>query len=342
MEQIPLLNEVLPTSWGETETIPENIVLTTTTPITTTRTMLIASVSISSTPQVSSTGLEEGTCTFGPICLPEEDPQIPCPVCDVIDCMIHNPRHRYCMNCGQRLLGPHACPNEIEHPEPPMVQHPTPQVTTGPIEQEQRRAHLPEDPQLLLFEDTDGESIREMVLCGAHMLNMDLVTRPVPPIQPPTLSPRSSQIELPMYVEAITSDQGITTCARIAPGTQNVLHHVDYSSDPEEARIHFELASPTRRVRSRERYERHLRRSRRRDSPNNGGISHFHYYQGDINVEQPPLMTKTTQMPRSHVETRQTPRGGDGSSPGDEDDSSPRRGNSGRDQPPDHQRSKTP
>ena len=147
---------------------------------------------------------------------------------------------------------------------------------------------------------------------------------------------RSSRIDLPTYAEAITSDQGITTRARIAPGTQNVLHHFDYSSDPEEARIHFELASPMRTVRSRERYERHLRRSRRRDSPDNGGISHFHYYQGDINVEQPPWMAETTQIPRSHVRTRQTPGGGDESSPRDEGDSSPRRENSGRDQPLDH------
>ena len=114
------------------------------------------------------------------------------------------------MNCGQRLLGPQQHPNEIEHPEPPMVQHPTPQGATGPMEPEQRRAHLPEDPQLLLPEDTDEESFREMVLCSACMLNMDLVTRPVPPIQPPTISPRSSLVELPMYAEAITSDQDIT------------------------------------------------------------------------------------------------------------------------------------
>ena len=97
-----------------------------------------------------------------------------------------------------------------------------------------------------------------------------------------------------------------------------------------------------KRVRSRERYEGYLRRSRRRDSPDNGGIAHFYYYQGDINVEQPPWITKTTQMYRSYVRTRQTPGGSDGSSPGDEGDSSPRRRNSGRDQPSDHQRSKTP
>ena len=91
-----------------------------------------------------------------------------------------------------------------------------------------------------------------------------------------------------------------------------------------------------RRVRSRERYERHLRRSRKRDSPNNGCIFHFHNYQGDVNVEQPPWMAETMRIPRSHVRTRQTPGGSNGSSPGDEGDSSPRRGNSGRDQPSGH------
>ena len=87
---------------------------------------------------------------------------------------------------------------------------------------------------------------------------MDSATRPVPPIQPPILSLESSQMDLPMYAEAITLDQGIFTRARIAPETQNVLHHIDYSSDPEEARIHFELASPIKRVRSREREMRDI------------------------------------------------------------------------------------
>ena len=94
-----------------------------------------------------------------------------------------------------------------------------------------------------------------------------------------------------MYAEVITLDQGIITRTRIAPETQNVLHHIDYSSDPKEARIHFELASPIRRVRSRERY---LRRSRRMDSQDSGGIAHFHYYHRYINVDQPPWITTTT------------------------------------------------
>ena len=130
------------------------------------------------------------------------------------------------------------------------------------------------------------------------MLNMDLISRPVPPIPAPAVPHRSSFAELPMYDEAITSDQGITAWARIAPRTHSVLHNIDYSCDPEEARIHFELMSPTRRMRSRERYERSPRRSRRRDSLDNGGISHYHYYQGDIKVEQLPWIAGTTRMPR--------------------------------------------
>ena len=215
VEQAPLLNGGPPTLWSECGTIPEITTTVTTTPVTTTRIMPIESVSISSTLQVSSTGMEERIPTTRPICLPEEDPQIPCPVCDVIDCMIHNPRHQYCINCGQRLLGPHTCPNEREHPEPPIVQYPIPigvTRTTGPesrIEISERRACLPGNP-FLLSEDTDVESLREMVLSSTHMLNMDLVTRPIPPIPPPTAPPRPTLAKLPTYDEAITSDQGIT------------------------------------------------------------------------------------------------------------------------------------
>ena len=103
VECVPLLNGGPPTSQNEPEAIPRSAV---TVPITTTGTTTIESASIPSTPQVY--------------------PQIHCPGCDVVDCMIHNPKHRYCMNCGQRLLGPHACPNERECPEPPIVQHPIP------------------------------------------------------------------------------------------------------------------------------------------------------------------------------------------------------------------------
>ena len=275
--------------------------------------------------------------------LPEEEPQIPCPVCEVIDCMIHNPRYRYYMNCGQRLLGPHTCPNERECPEPLLVQYPIPIGVTRSAELEQRvesserRAHFAEDP-LLLPKDTDIESLREMGLSSARMLNMDLVTRPIPP---PTVPSRPSFAELPTYDEAITSDQGIATHTRIAPGAQNVLHHIDYSSDPEEARIHFELMSPTRRVRSQDRLERSPRRQRR-DSPENSGVSHYHYYQGDINVGQPPWMAGTLRAPRGYARIRQAPGGGDESSPGDEGDTLPGEGDPGRGQPPVRRSSEAP
>ena len=91
------------------------------TPITTTETVtstmaptepiFTEAVSISSTPPVSSTGMDEWIPLNEPICLTAEDPQKRCTVCNTIDCMVHNPRHRYCMDCGQRLLGPHACSN---------------------------------------------------------------------------------------------------------------------------------------------------------------------------------------------------------------------------------------
>ena len=181
------------------------------------------------------------------------------------------------------------------------------QKTTRPerrIESSERRAHFPGD-LLLLPENTDVESFREMVLNSACMLNMDLVTRPIPPTPPPTAPPRLTLAELLTFEEAITSDQGIIVRTRIAPGAQNVICHIDYSSDPEEESIHFELTSPTRRVRSRERPERSPRQQRRRESPENSGVSHYHYYQGDINVEQPPWMAGTTGVPIGHLRIRQ-------------------------------------
>ena len=45
-------------------------------------------------------------------------------------------------------------------------------------------------------------------------------------------------------------------------------------------------------------------------------------------------MAGTTRTPRSHARIRQTPGGGDGSSPGDEGDSLPGEGSPGRGQPP--------
>ena len=116
-EQIPLLNGGPPTSREEHRTTTMNTAATITF-VTTTATVPRESVSSPSTPQVSSTGIEEGVSLHGTICLPEEDPHLTCSICNIVDCMIHNPRHRYCIDCGQRLMGPHVCPNETEHSDP--------------------------------------------------------------------------------------------------------------------------------------------------------------------------------------------------------------------------------
>ena len=45
----------------------------------------------------------------------------------------------------------------------------------------------------------------------------------------------------------------LPTGTRIVPNIRNLLHHIDYSSDPEEARIHFKILSPARPLRSQSR-----------------------------------------------------------------------------------------
>ena len=104
VEHVPFLNGGPPTSREEHGTTIISTAATTTF-ATTTATIPRESVSLSSTPQVSSTGIEEGVPLHRPICLTEEDPQITCSICNIVDCMIHNPRHHYCMDCGQRLMG---------------------------------------------------------------------------------------------------------------------------------------------------------------------------------------------------------------------------------------------
>ena len=111
-----------------------------------------------------------------------------------------------------------------------------------------------------------------MVANRVHMLTMNSVNRPIPPSLAPS---QAYYADLPTYDEAITSDHGMTTRTRVAPGMQNVLHHIDYSSDPEEARIHFELTSPSRHIRGQDRHAG-PRRMRRRNSPENHGVSHYH------------------------------------------------------------------
>ena len=210
VEHLPLLNGGPPTSREEhMTTIISTVAITIF--ATTTATIPRESVSLSSTPQVSSTGMEEGVPLNRPICLTEEDPQITCSICNIVDCMIHDPRHCYCMDCGQRLMGPHVCPNETEHSDPTRTQIFTMTSRTQPTEMENRRTHISGVSLPLL----NVETVREMVLNPGHVLNMSSTTRPILPLSVPF---ETSYPDLPTYDEAITLDQGITARTRIAPG----------------------------------------------------------------------------------------------------------------------------
>ena len=279
-ECVPILNGGPPTSREEHRTTTINTAATSTF-VTTTTTVPRESMSLPSTPQVSSTGIEEGVSLHGPICLPEEDNQITCSICNIFDCMIHNLRHRYCMDCGQRLMGPHICPNETEHSDPTRTQTFTMTRRTQPTPMDNGRTHF----------------------SGAFLT--------------PFTTPCHA---LPTYDEAILSDQGITARTRIAPDVHNVLHQIGYSSDPEEARIHFELTSLSRHIRGHEQCVS-PQRPRRKSSPEHPGVSHHHHYRGNINVRQPPWTTDHTTSYRTYTRPRQTPGGDDGSSPGDKGDS---------------------
>ena len=95
-EHIPLSNGGPPASKEEQVTTTINTAATSTF-VTTVTTVPRESTSLPSMPQVSSTGIEEGISPHGPICLPEEDPHIICSICNIVDCMIHNPKHCYCI-----------------------------------------------------------------------------------------------------------------------------------------------------------------------------------------------------------------------------------------------------
>ena len=140
-EHVPLLNGGPPTTREEHRTTIINTAATSTF-MTSTATVPTESMSLPSTPQVSSTGIEEGVSLHEPICLPEEDPQITCSICNIVDCMIHNPRHCYCMDCGQRLMGPHMCPNETEHSDPTRTQTSTMTKRTQPTPIDNGRIHF--------------------------------------------------------------------------------------------------------------------------------------------------------------------------------------------------------
>ena len=115
----------------------------------------------------------------------------------------------------------------------------------------------------------------------------------------------TSCTNLPIYEEAITPNQDLTRTT-VEPNMQNVLHHIDYSSDPEEARIHFEISSLTRPLRSRGRNV-NPRRWRWRYPPE----YHDHHYYEEIDVRPPP----DRQQPLHCQRTGAPRRSGAGGSP---------------------------
>ena len=266
-------------------------------------------VSISSTPPVGSSAMEERIPLSDPISLTEEDPQIRCSVCNTIDCMVHNPRHRYCMDCGQRLLGPHTCSNWIEHTDTSRTQNPIGTDEIQPMKPENY------NPEILLprhYEPNVGV-LEDRVSGNNPLINRDPIIRPRPPSSVPS---ETFHNDLPTYEEAVTPDPDLPTRTRLIPNMRNVLHHLDYSSNPKEARIHFEILSPTRPLRSQSRNV-NPQRERWRYPP----AFHDHIYCDKIEVRPSPQTVKHSIPHRTCMRHHHAPGGGDGSSPGDEDDS---------------------
>ena len=171
------------------------------------------------------------------VALTEEEPQIICSVCGTVDCMIHNPRHRYCMYCGQRLIGPHVCPN-TENVGPDMT----------PVNEIGDRVTDPSGIPQPLSTESDVGLLQEMLMNRYQLRDQCSPRMPTTSLSVPVDVPS----HLPTYREAIASNQEMLIRDRIPPEVQNVLHHIEYSSDPEEARIHFELTSPSRSTRVRD------------------------------------------------------------------------------------------
>ena len=273
--------------------------------------------------------MEERIPLNDPICLTEEDPQIRCTVCNATDCMVHNPRHRYCIDCGQRLMRPHTCSNQTEHLDTFRTRNPIRTDEIQPMEPENY------NPEILLpwhYEPNVG-ALGDRVMGNNPLINRNPIPR----------RPSSSSVpfetfrnDLPTYEEAVTPDPDLPTGTRTVPNTRNVLHHIDYTSNPGEARIYFEILSPARPLRSQSRNV-NPQRGRRRYPP----AYHDHLYCDGIEVRPPPRTVKYNIPHRTCMRHQQTPGGDDGSSPGDEDDSVSER-SSDRRHPPHHQRTRAP
>ena len=253
--------------------------------------------------------------------LPSEDPHIPCSVCEVIDCMIHNPRHRYCIDCGHRLLGPHVCPNVDQDQRRPH----TPQIPRGPLginmSPEQVRRNVPrsmEHDNIASMEDSEVESFRDTVRRGARMLNMDLIPRStdVPPL---ILSRRERSMSStgPPPFDTIMSDPGIEERIQHAREVTGISQgpvplSVDSSTDLER-RSPPPLYGATIRLQATQPHDiGSPQQSRRRPSPDRGPVSHYHHYHGNVHMEHVPWNIRETGYEPVQLRTTGAGDGGEG------------------------------
>ena len=135
------------------------------------------------------------------------------------------------MDCGQRLIGSHVCPNTGN--VGPDTIHVTKIENRG---NDLWEIHLP------LSTESNVEVLWEMLVSRYQLRDQCSTRMPTTSLSTPMEMPS----HLPTYREAITTNRGITPQNDMPSEVQNILHHVHYSSDPEEARIHFELTSPSR------------------------------------------------------------------------------------------------
>ena len=161
--------------------------------------------------------------------------------------------------------------------------------------------------------ESNAEVLEDRVSGNNPLINREPITRQMPPSSVPS---ETLHNDLPTYEEAITPDPDLPTRTRLVPNMRNVLHHIDYSSDPEEARIHFKILSPTRPLRSQNRTV-NTQRERWRYPP----TFHDHIYCDEIEIRPPPRRMKNSIPHRTCMRHHQAPGRDDGSSPGDEDDS---------------------
>ena len=156
---------------------------------------------------------------------------------------------------------------------------------------------------------------------------------------PPSSVPSETcRHDLPTYEEVVTPGPDLPTSTRIVPNIHDILHHIDYSSDLDEACIHFEILSPTRPSRS-----RHRTVNTRRERWRYPSTIHDHIYCDEIEI-RPPLRRMKDNMPsrtciRHHHHHPASGRD-DESSPGDEADPASA-GSSNRRYPPHRQRTTT-